>query len=223
MTHVNRPDEKMGISADLLRSRVFKQIEQEIISGKYAFGESLTEKELAEKMGVSRTPIREAFRQLELKGLVQSIPNKGVIVTGIAKRDIEDIFSIKIAMEGIAARLAAERITCEEIAELEKTIALSEQYVEKNDMQGVLEQDSRFHEIIFAACKNRPLMLVLNNFHNYVQRARNDSLATPGRAKKSLMEHQLIMEAIKKRHPDQAEKLLQQHIQNTVDNLHSIS
>ncbi|MGI5891891.1 MAG: GntR family transcriptional regulator [Bacillota bacterium] len=222
MNRLEYDEKDIAAGAGLLRSRVFRQIENDIISGKYQFGDSLTEKELSEQMGVSRTPIREAFRQLELEGLVQSIPNKGVIVTGIAQQDIEDIYSIKIAVEGLASRLAAERITEKELADLEETVALMEFYVGKNDMHHVLQLDSRFHEIIFTASNNRPLMLMLTNFHNYVQRARNESLATPGRAKKTLQEHRLILEAIKERNPDKVEELTKNHIQNTMDNLSTI-
>lgn len=222
MRRLEYDDNDIATGSGLLRSRVFRQIENDIISGKYKLGDSLTEKELSDQMGVSRTPVREAFRQLELEGLVQSIPNKGVIVTGIAQQDIEDIYSIKIAIEGLAARLAAERISAQDLADLEEIVDLMEFYVGKNDIQRLLQLDSRFHEIIFMASKNRPLMLMLTNFHNYVQRARNESLATPGRAKNTLAEHKLILEAIKNGDPNKAEELTKLHVQNTMNNLHSL-
>lgn len=203
----------------LLRSKVFTQIENDIISGKYKPGESLTEARLCEEMNVSRTPIREALRQLELEGMVQSIPNKGVVVIGIEWQDIEDIYKIKIRIEGLAASLAAENITEEELAELEETIDLTEYYASKNDIKNMVKLDGKFHDIIFKASKNRPLMYMLRTFHNHVKRARGESLNIPGRSQKMLKEHRDIFEAIKSQDKELAEKAYSKHIKNTMNNL----
>jgi len=94
-----------------LREKVFYQIQNDILNGVYQPGDSLTEKKLCDELGVSRTPVREAIRQLELVELVRSIPNKGVIVTGISEKDIEEIYVIRMMIEGLASRWAAENIT----------------------------------------------------------------------------------------------------------------
>ena len=96
-----------------LRGKIFNILRQQILDGKYLPGDSLIETKLAEELGVSRTPIREAIRQLELEGLVDSIPNKGVIVRGISEKDIEDIYTIRKVLEGLAARWAVEKISDE--------------------------------------------------------------------------------------------------------------
>lgn len=202
-----------------LRGKVFHQLQDDILNGKYQPGESLTETRLSDELGVSRTPIREAIRQLELEGLIQVIPNKGAVVTGISAKDIEDIYTIRMMVEGLAARWAAEKITPEELEELKEAIELEEFYTQKNDTSHLLKFDSRFHEIIFKASKSKPLMHTLSTFHHYVQRARSASLSSPGRAQKVLEEHKAILHAIMDKNPAEAEKLTIEHIRNASVNL----
>ncbi|MCX7842718.1 MAG: GntR family transcriptional regulator [Clostridia bacterium] len=202
-----------------LRGRVFNQLQNDILNGKYQPGESLIETKLSEELGVSRTPIREAIRQLELEGLVQSIPNKGAIVTGISTKDIEDIYTIRMMIEGLAARWAAEKITPAELEELKEAVDLEEFYTAKNDTEHLMKFDSRFHDIIFKASKSKPLMHTLSSFHHYIQRARNASLSSPERARKALEEHKAILKAIVDKEPEKAEALIIEHIRNASLNL----
>ena len=111
-----------------LRGKIFTQLENDILRGKYKTGDVLNETKLSNELGVSRTPIREVLRQLELEGLVISIPNKGTIVRGLTKEDIEDIYEIRVLIEGVAARRATEKITTEQLAELEEIIHFEEFY-----------------------------------------------------------------------------------------------
>jgi len=202
-----------------LRGKVFFHIQNDILNGKYKPGDSLIETRLSEELGVSRTPIREAIRQLELEGLVQAIPNKGAIVTGISAKDIEDIYTIRMMIEGLAAKWAAENITGEELEELKEAVELEEFYTVKNDTQHLLKFDSRFHEIIFKASKSKPLLFMLSTFHNYIQRARVTSLGSPGRAQRALDEHKAILKAIMDGDPENAERLTTEHIKNASKNL----
>jgi len=202
-----------------LQERVFVQIQDDILNGKYKPGDSLIELRLSQELGVSRTPVREALKQLELQGLVQSTPNKGTIVTGISNQDIYDIYTIRMKIEGLAARWAAEKITPEELAELKEAVELEEFYTMKNDVGQLYKYDNSFHYIIFKASKSRPLMHTLSTFHHYLQRARNASFSTPGRARKALEEHQAILQALMERDPEKAEKLTEKHIRNAMNNL----
>lgn len=197
-----------------LRAKVFSQLQNDILNGKYAQGENLIESRLCDELGVSRTPVREAIRQLELEGLVTSIPNKGAIVKGITSKDIEDICTIRMMIEGLAARWAAEKATPQELAELKEAVELEEFYTDKKGVEQLLKFDSRFHEIIYRASKSNPLMQTLSSFHLYIQRARSASLSSPGRAKKVLEEHRAILQAIVDRDPDRAEKLTVEHVRN---------
>ena len=202
-----------------LGSRVFSQLQNDILNGLYQPGESLIETKLSEELGVSRTPIREAIRQLELEGLVQSIPNKGAIVKGISAKDIEDIYTIRMLIEGLAARWATEKITPGELKELKDAAELEEFYTRKNDLIHLLQLDTRFHDIIFKASKSKPLMHTLSTFHHYVQRARSISLNSPDRAQKALEEHKAILKAIEERDADKAERLTTEHVRNASINL----
>jgi len=201
-----------------LRVKVFEILEDDILSGKLEPGDSLIETKLSEELGVSRTPIREAIRQLELEGLVKSIPNKGAVVLGVSIQDIKDIYAIRTLIEGLAARWAAEKITPEEIAALQESVELLEFYTGKNDMQHLQKFDSRFHEIIYDACKSNPLKKTLSSFHHYIKNARALSFQTPGRAKKALEEHKAILKAIMEGDSKTAEILACEHVKNAGEN-----
>lgn len=202
-----------------LRSRIFNHIQGDILNGVYEPGESLTETRLSEELGVSRTPVREALRQLELEGLVQSIPNKGVIVKGVSPQDINDIYTIRMLIEGLAARWAAEKITPRGIEELKEAVELEEFYTMKNNTGQLLQFDTRFHDIIYRACKSKPLMHILSTFHNYVRKARKMSMSSPKRAMEVLEEHKAILQAIIEKDAAKAERLATEHVKNASENL----
>ncbi len=202
-----------------LRGRVFSHLENDILNGKYKTGDGLIETKLSEELGVSRTPIREAIRQLELEGLVQTIPNKGAIVTGLSAKDIDDIYTIRLSIEGLAARWAAANITEAELNDMKHSIELEEFYTLKNDIGHILKLDTKFHETIFRASKSKPLMNMLSNFHHYVQRARIFSLGMQGRAEAALSEHQAIYYAISQRDAKKAEELTIEHVKKASLNL----
>ncbi|MDQ2085517.1 GntR family transcriptional regulator [Herbivorax sp. ANBcel31] len=197
-----------------LRAKVFYHIQNDILNGVYKPGDTLTEKKLCEDLGVSRTPIREAIMQLELEGLVQSVPNKGVVVKGISTKDIEEIYTIRMMIEGFAAKLAAENITKEELDELKETVDFEEFYTTKNDKEHLIKFDLKFHELIFKAGKSNPLIHLQKTFNHYVQKARVTSYKTPLRAQKALEEHKAILTAIINKDADLAEKFAVQHIKN---------
>ena len=202
-----------------LRGKVFAIIEQDILNGVYKPGESLTESKLSVQLGVSRTPVREALTQLDFEGLVRFVPNKSAVVTGISEQDIRDIYTIRILIEGLAARWAAEHITDSELQELREAFELEEFYTAKKDLANLIKLDSQFHKVIFKASKSRPLMHILSTFHHYVQQARGHSLEIPGRAQKALAEHKAILQAISERNGAKAEQLTVRHIQQASANL----
>lgn len=206
-----------------LQGMVFHTIRENILSGKYKDKEELREMTLAEELGVSRTPVREALRQLELEGLVQIIPNKGAYVQGISQKDVHDIYMIRSMLEGLCARWATEHITEEQIEELEEIILLSEFHLKKKGSakaEQVSELDGAFHEIMYKASNSRILEHVLSDFHKYVKMARTISVGANNRAEKSIAEHKEILEAMKKRDADLAERLANEHIMEVMENLH---
>ena len=206
-----------------LRGRVFQKLRDNILSGVYKDGDELREITVGEELGVSRTPVREALRQLELEGLVKIIPNKGAYVTGITRKDVHDIYMIRSQLEGLCARWATEHITEEQIDELEEVVYLSEFYLRKNGdgkAKQVSELDGKFHKILYQASDSRILDHVLSDFHKYVKAARTMSVGAKDRAEKSIAEHREILEAIKNKDADQAEMLANKHIMNVIENLH---
>ena len=204
-----------------LRGKVFQSIRDDILKGKYEENEELRESTLGKELGVSRTPVREALRQLELEGLVKIIPNKGAYVTGITGKDISDIYVIRSLLEGLCARWATEHITEEQIDKLEEIILLSEYHVNKKKelASQVTKLDGEFHEVLYEASNSRILEHVLSDFHNYVQSARKMSVTKQDRAEKSIAEHKEILQAIKEKDADRAEKLANEHVMNVMKNL----
>ena len=206
-----------------LRERVFKSIRESILRGEYNKGDALRETVIAKQLNVSRTPVREAIRQLELEGLVYSIPNKETVVAGISEEDVQDIFLIRSKLEGLAAKQAAMRITSTEIKEITEVLELTEFYAQKGDIEHIEELDHRFHDLIYIATKSRIMKQVLSEFHSYVQKTRMASLSTPGRIEGLLSEHTAIFEAIKQKDGDKAERLMNQHIRKVSRNMHLIN
>lgn len=204
-----------------LRGRVFHSIREDILSGKYKKGEELKEIAIGESLGVSRTPVREALRQLELEGLVEIIPNKGAYVVGLSAKDIEDIYTIRSLLEGLCAKWAAWYITDKQLAALEENVDLSEFYASKGNFEQVFELDSEFHEILYEASGSKTINHLLSDYHHYVQRVRRVTIATGGRAYKSNGEHRNILNAIKEKDGAKAEQLATAHVLNTMNNIHN--
>ena len=202
-----------------LRGRVFQKLREDILNGKYKEHEELKEVAIGEELGVSRTPVREAFRQLELEGLIRIVPNKGAYVTGITAKDVKDIYMIRSLLEGLCARLATEKISKEQMEEMEENIYLAAFHEEKGHMDQMAELDNRFHDILYEACDSKLLEHTLRDFHRYVLRVRQKTLSTNTRGRASNDEHRQIMEAIKAGDAELAEKLANQHMINAYDNM----
>ena len=202
-----------------LRGRVFNKLREDILSGKYQDHEELKEVAIGEELGVSRTPVREAFRQLELEGLIQIVPNKGAYVTGITAKDVKDIYMIRSSLERMSARLATENLTDAQRAEWEENVYLASFHASKGHMEQMTELDNRFHHILYEACDSKMLEKLLQDFHQYVMRIRKKTLSTKERGIASNEEHRQIMEAIKAKNPDEAQRLANMHMNNAYDNM----
>ena len=202
-----------------LRGRVFHRLREDILSGKYNENDELKEVTIGEELGVSRTPVREAFRQLELEGLIQIVPNKGAYVTGITEKDVKDIYMIRSLLEGLCARWATEHITDEQMEEMEENVYLAKFHAQKGHYDQLAVLDNRFHEIMYEACNSKMLEHQLKDFHDYVLRVRRKTLANINRGTKSNEEHELIMEAIKAKDAEKAEMLANRHMINAYENM----
>ncbi|GFI21347.1 HTH-type transcriptional repressor RspR [Lachnospiraceae bacterium] len=202
-----------------LRGKVFRKLREAILNGTYQENDELKEAAIAEELGVSRTPVREAFRQLELEGLIRIVPNKGAYVTGISVSDVADIYEIRSLLEGLCARWATEKITKEKIEELEEIILLSEFHLSKEHYEQLIDLDNRFHMHLYEACESKMLIHLLKDFHQYVQKERQQTLSDRERSAAAVEEHKSIMEAIRDKNAQLAEKLADEHICNAYQNM----
>lgn len=206
-----------------LSGKVFERLEGDILNGRYRPGDSFTESRVAQELGVSRTPVREAIRQLELEGLVDYVPNKGATVMGLSEEDIRDIGEIRTKIEGIAARRATSMITEAQLSELRGILALEAFHTERGDTEPLTRLDSRFHEIIFQASGSRLLNRTLRSFHHYIQRARSLSMKAMDRAEKTLGEHRAILVALEEKDQDRAETLMVHHVRNATRSMNRLT
>lgn len=197
-----------------LRDVVFDSIRGAILSGMLKPGERLMEVQLAEKLGVSRTPIREAIRKLELEGLVIMLPRKGAYVADLSIKDITDVLEIRAALEGLASGLAALRMTEDEIEELKLTAQRFRQAIEADDFEGIVQMDIEFHDRIFKATRNEKLLQITNNLREQVQRFRIMYINKSNKSKELAKDHFEIVGAISARDMDKAEKIAKKHIEN---------
>lgn len=196
-----------------LRDVVFENIRSAIMEGTLRPGERLMEIQLAEQLGVSRTPVREAIRKLELEGLVIMLPRKGAYVASISKKDLFDILEVRVGLEGMAASYAAERISKEGIETLERISKELENYVAKNDVANMLKKDEEFHNSIFEFTGNARLKALMFSVWEPVYRFRLKYMSDYSFAVNIVEEHNKIIDAIKKGKADLAETLAKEHIE----------
>lgn len=198
-----------------LREVVSETLRQAIQDGVLQPGERLMEIQLAEELGVSRTPIREAIRKLELEGFVVMIPRRGTYVANISLKDISQVFEIRSALEELAAGLAAERITEDEIEYLERMMVEIGTYIEVGDMEKIVEADVNFHEVLYKASRNLRLVEIINNLREQILRFRSVSMNQPGRLACTWEEHRQLVEAMAEHNAAQARRIARLHMENS--------
>lgn len=201
-----------------LADQVYEVLETDILSGKYARGDVLTEGKLCEQLGVSRTPIREALRRLEQEGLIKENA-KGSLVLGITQKDLDDIFIVREKLEGIAASLAASNSKEEEIEKLKSVLELQEFYLQKHDAEQIKVMDNKFHETLYNLSGSVIFHNILLSLHKKIQKYRKASMQSKSRATESVAEHRNIFNAIAAHDPELAEKCASQHVKNAYQHI----
>ena len=197
-----------------LRDVVFQTLRQAILKGQLQPGERLMEIKLAEKLGVSRTPIREAIRKLELEGLVVMVPRKGAAVANITEKDTKDVLEVRRTLEMFAVEVACERITDEQREQLKEAAKAFEASKGSMDLIRIAETDMKFHEIIYEATQNERLVQMLNNLRENMYRYRIEYLKDPNYYDSLVREHREILEAIENSDKDCARISMRAHIDN---------
>jgi DNA-binding GntR family transcriptional regulator len=202
--------QKLKIQIDnhlTLREKIVETVRNAIVNGQIAAGARVAEPELADHFGISRTPIREAFRQLESEGFITVIPRKGAIVASLSAKDISDFYDLKMVLEGYAARCATKVLTEKEMAKMEAVNHQMEIAAAKKDLRKVLVLHNEFHDIFLKACGNEKLHAIVQNMVMQFQRFRL-ILAMRGKIEGSIRQHREIIDAFRKRNADMAESLV---------------
>ena len=200
-----------------LRDVVFNTLRRAILRGELKPGERLMEIQLANKLGVSRTPIREAIRKLELEGLVLMIPRKGAEVAEITEKNLRDVLEVRCALEELAVRLACDRIDKRGVKELHEAADHFRDVLDSDDITLIAQADEAFHDVIFTATDKGRLIQPLNNLREQMYRYRIEYLKKKEYYPQLLAEHEAIIAAIEGHDKEKATEITGQHINNQVD------
>ena len=197
-----------------LRDVVFYTLRQAILKGEMEPGERLMEIQLAKKLGVSRTPIREAIRKLELEGLVIMIPRKGAEVAGITEKALRDVLEVRRSLEELAIELAVSRMKDGDIQTLEAARIEFREALNSSDMIRIAQADEKFHDVIYAGTYNDKLVQILNNLRDQMYRYRLEYIKDTGKRQLILIEHENILNAVKTRNLELGKHAMREHIDN---------
>ena len=197
-----------------LRDVVFNTLRQGILTGELKPGERLMEIHLANKLGVSRTPIREAIRKLELEGLVTMIPRRGAEVAQITEKSLKDVMEVRRALDALSVELACDRINDEELAALGKACESFEKAVSTGDPKKIAQADVEFHNIIVKAAGNTRLVQLINNLSEQMYRYRFEYIKDVSTHEQLIAEHRILFDCIQNKDKATAAKTAKLHIDN---------
>lgn len=197
-----------------VREKVYESLKSTILSGRFPPGERLTEEHLARRMGVSRTPIREALHKLEIEGLIKPLETRGFIVSRDSKDEVEELFELRAILEGYALRIISERISEEELKRLEGFIERAEDALRRKRMEDVFKLNTKFHDALHGiVIEKKRLHRLLVNIRKYVLRYRKDTLQYPDGGKRAIDGHRKILLALRLKDPELCERTMREHIQ----------
>ena len=194
-----------------LREKILENIRDAIISGALKGGSRVSEPDLAERYGISRTPIREAFRQLESEGYLTVIPRRGAVVSEFSEKDVEEFYAIKSILEGYAARRACEKLTAKELDRLQAINNRLAELAAHNDIRTFFKIHNDFHDVFIKAADNEKLRELINSLVTRFQRLRLMSISLPDRMRISVQEHEKIIEAFRRKDAEAAEILVRKN------------
>ncbi len=203
---------KVGKSKPL-REVVYESLKKSILHGKLKAKQRLVEEAIANQIGISRTPVREAFHKLERDDLVTRLPKGGFTVREFTKEDVEEIFGIRIALESYAASLATTHMTPEKLSALEGKIDESEKAFKRGEIEKAVQLYTEFHDLLYKSSKSRKLTEMIHGFRDYFYRYRSALLHTPNGFKSSLSDHREMLQAMKKKNPRLVENLVRVHLE----------
>lgn len=194
--------------------RVYEILLENIIKGRLLPGEKLVERDLAKKLGVSKTPVREALSKLEREGLIEGASYHSFSVAQISHKDIIEIYDIREIIDGLAARATTEKIKEKKVKQLHSIIRSFKSYLKKNDLESYSSLDIKFHNLLGLISENRRLCEIMQRLRNQTRVLMTTSVTLPGRAEASLAEHRKIVDAVTSQDTDLAERFAREHIRN---------
>jgi DNA-binding GntR family transcriptional regulator len=195
------------------RERTYQHLKSNILSGHFNPGERLTEEHLARKLGVSRTPIREALHKLESEGLIQSLVTRGFIVSRDSKDEMEELFDIRAILEGYLMRMICETVSEETLGQLDQFIEKAEEALGQKKIEEVFKWNTQFHDTLHSLVQNKQRFhQMMVNIRKYVLRYRKDTLRYPDGGKRTIEGHRKIMMSLRLRDPDLCERVMREHI-----------
>ena len=197
-----------------LRDVVFYTLRQAILKGELKPGERLMEMQLANQLGVSRTPIREAIRTLELEGLVLMIPRRGAVVAKITEKDLRDVLEVRTSLEKLAIELACQRMSAEEVGNLQKAQEDFKKAIAEGDAMKIAETDEHYHDVIYEGTQNAKLIQMLNNLREQMYRYRLEYIKDEDKRKILVLEHEKILKTVRERKVAEAKEAVREHIDN---------
>jgi DNA-binding GntR family transcriptional regulator len=195
-----------------LREEVYQSLKKSILHGRLKGGQRLIEEQLADQVGISRTPVREAFHKLERDELVTRLPKGGFAVREFTKEDVEEIFGIRSALESYAAYLATLHMAPDKISILEKKLKESEDALEKGDDDKVVQLHNEFYDLLYKSCRSKKLAEMIDSFRDYFYRYRSALLRTENGLTYTNQYHRQMLEAMRKKNPRLAERLVRTHL-----------
>jgi len=202
-----------------LNQIVFERLHLDILRNRLKPGDPLRQEEITERLGVSRTPVREAIQRLQAEGLVTFVPRKGAVVSSIPHKRIEEIYEIRARLESFAAGLAVEHITEQQESRLKKLVQEMEKLDPEADLEKVLEKNREFHYIIYSAAGNETLVEMIGQLWKHIQRLRSFYLLTPNGYQESTAEHRLILDAILAKDRAKVEERVRLHCEHSKQSL----
>lgn len=216
-------DLKLNMNAYLpLRDVVFHTLREAILKGDLRPGERLMELQLASKLGVSRTPIREAIRMLEQEGLAVTIPRKGAEVARMTEKDMEDVLQIREALDELAVQVACDKMTAQQLKELTLAMKNFENAIQAGKLKKIIDCDVEFHDIIYRATDNPKLVTLLNNIREQIYRYRVEYLKGKENYPMLVREHEEIVTALKLKNKDRVTDAMRTHIRNQAEAVKNI-
>ena len=202
-----------------LRETVCEALRSAIRNGILEPGERLMEVQLAEELGISRTPVREAIRKLEQEGYVIMMPRRGTYVSSVSVNDIKEIFEIRSALESLSTGLAARRIEPDELEKLRALLTEIEGHIQRKDIDKIVETDIEFHGLLYQVSRNERLVTIISNLKEQLARFRTLSMSYPGRLQETLEEHRAMVEAIAANDVEAARDAAERHMERAEETL----